>query len=392
MKTGLCALLLLLWACPLQADQRIWVDARINGQPARFIFDTGADRVLLFRNGAERLKLKFTQAPADSSGPSGTVGIGETEPCDVRLLGNQLRMSLGVVEMPNYLDMHADGVLGWGAVQNNILIIDALASEVRFAESVPAEAQSNGWTKLRLQKGSGFLCLEIPRGRNPAGVVLVDTGFTGGVAVPPEMWQAWSTVHPHRPTTLDSYFMPGAGLVVKEETWAGSLQFGPLLLTDVPLIEANQAQLALGSAGYEASLGLAALKRLDFIVDGKDGTAYVRLKNTPAPPYQHNRLGAVFVPPDSTSDELVAHLANDSPAQQAGICNGDILLKIGNLDATKWRSDPAVSPLSHFWTQPAGTRLDLTFKRQSATFKTTVMLRRILGPGQDTPSRANQDS
>lgn len=392
MRISYIVVLLLAWAGWVQADQRIWVNARINGHSARFIFDTGADRLLLFRSGAERLKLKFTQAASDSAGPSGTVGLGQTEPCDVHLLGNALRMSLGVVDMPDYLDMHADGVLGWGAVQNNILIIDALSSELRFAERLPIEPEAAGWTKLRLEPGSGFLSLEIPRLGSSPGVILVDTGFTGGVAVPPEAWRTWKLIHPRAPKTLDSYFMPGAGLVVKEETWAGTLQFGPLLLTDVPLIEANQAQLALGSSAYQASLGLAALKRLDFIVDGKDGTAYVRLKSSPPTPYQHNRLGAVFVPPDASSNSLVAHLANDSPAQQAGICDGDVLLKIGDIDATKWRSDPAVSPLSHFWMQPAGTRLDLTLKRQSATFKTTVMLRQILGPGLEPPSRANQDS
>ena len=374
----------------LEDPTRIWVDAEVNGKPARFIFDTGADRLILFRNGAERLNLTLTQPPSNSSGPSGTVGIGQTEPCDVRLLGNMIRTPLGVVEMPSFLDMHADGVLGWGAVQNNILAIDAVSSRIGFVEKVPAEAA--GWTKLRLQKGSGFLSLQIPHQGSTEGVVLVDTGFTGGVAVPPATWQAWKSAHAHGPATLDSYFMPGAGLVVKEETWANSIEFGPLLLSEVPLIEANQAQLALGSSAYEASLGLAALKRLDFIVDGKEGTAYVRLKHEPPVAYQHNRLGAVFVPPDSTSDNLVAHLATGSPAQRAGICNGDVLLKIGNLDATKWRSDPAVSPLSHFWMQPAGTRLDLTLKRQSATFKTTVMLRQILGPGQETPVRSNQDS
>jgi len=390
MKSGLLAILFCLWAGSIHADQRIWVDADVNGQSARFIFDTGADRLILFRNGAKRLKLKLTQAPSDSSGPSGTVGIGQTEPCDVRLLGNHLRMPLGVVEMPSFLDMHADGVLGWGAIQNNILAIDAISSRIEFAEKIPKEAA--GWTKLRLQKGSGFLSLEIPHDGSPAGVVLVDTGFTGGIAVPPAAWQAWKRTHLHAPVTLDSYFMPGAGLVVKEETWAGSMEFGPLVLTEVPLIEANQAQVALGSSSYEASLGLAALKRLDFIVDGRDGTAYIRLKSTLPVPYPHNRLGAVFVPSDARSDSLIAHLANGGPAQQAGVCNGDVLLKIGNLDVTKWRSDPAVSPLSHFWMQPAGTKLDLTLKRQSATFRTTVMLRQILGPGQDTPARPNQDS
>lgn len=388
MRSSFLAILMLCLAGLSRADQRIWLEARVNGQPARFIFDTGADRLILFRKSAERLKLKLTQTPSDSTTPSGMVGIGRTEPCEVRLLGNVLRMSIPVIEMPSYLEMHADGVLGWGAVQDNILEIDALTSQLMFTSKVPSE--SAGWTKLRLLAGSGFLSLEIPHPGSAAGILLVDTGFSSGVALPPSNWKQWKLAHPAAPATLDSYFMPGAGLVVKEETWAGSIGFGPLTLTDVPLTEANPAQIALGSSGYEGTLGLAALKRLDFVVDGTSGAAYLRPKKGAPVPYNHNRLGAVFVPPDSGGDELIAHLLKDSPAHDAGICDGDVLLKIGDLDATKWRSDPAVSPLSRFWMKPAGTRLDLTLRRQTATFRTSVLLRQILGP--DAAPRANQDS
>ncbi len=186
--------------------------------------------------------------------------------------------------------------------------------------------------------------------------------------------------------------MPGAGLVVREETWASAIGFGPLVLTEVPLIEANQSQTALGSVGYEASLGLAALKRLDFIVDGKRDLAYLRLKKTPPPLYEHNRLGAVFVPADSHNDNLIAKVTSSSPAHEAGICNGDVLLKIGKLDATKWRSDPAILPLSQFWMQPPDTKPDLTLERDSGTFKATVLLRQILTPGSGSPQKPNQRS
>ena len=47
----------------------------------------------------------------------------------------------------------------------------------------------------------------------------------------------------------------------------------PLILTGVPVTEASPTQVALGSPGFGASLGIAALKRLDFIVDGKHAMA-----------------------------------------------------------------------------------------------------------------------
>ena len=138
----------------------------------------------------------------------------------------------------------------------------------------------------------------------------------------------------------------------------------------------NEAQAALAT-NHEAILGIAALKQLDLIVDGKTGVAYVQPHSGPRA-RQHNRLGAIFAP-GHASDDLVAFVLDGSPAYEAGIRNGDVLLKIGNLDATKWPTDPAVLPLSRFWARPAGDKLDLTLKRGSETLQKTVVLKDILG-------------
>src|SRR5208282_245383 len=111
------------------------------------------------------------------------------------------------------------------------------------------------------------------------------------------------------------------------------------------------------------------------VVDGKRGVVWLRPKRTPPTPYWHNRLGAVFVPRTLQSDDLIAHVINGSPAFETGIRNGDRLLKIGDLDCTRWRSDPHVLPLSRFCDGPAGTKLEFTLQRGDSIFKTTAALR-----------------
>ncbi len=362
-----------------QADQRLWVEARINGDPARFIFDTGADRLLLFQRGADRLGLATTKPPVSApSTSSGAVPVGMTEPCDLQLWRVSLRTSLAVLEIPDYLHMGADGILGWGPLSENIVKIDASALKAVFLEAVPEEASA--WTRLQVETNSSFLFLRVPHQDGSVGKILVDTGFAGGVALHPKRWREWVQLNTNQPMTLDSYYMPGAGLVVRREGWARRLDFGPLNLTEIPVEEANRAQVAQGSSGYEGSLGLAALKRLDFIVDGIRGCAYLRLKEGPPPPYEHNRLGAVFVPSVPNSDDLVATVLDPSPAHEAGVRNRDVLLNIGALDVTKWRSDPAVLPLSRFWSQPAGTHIDLTVRRDGQRLPIRIRLRDILLP------------
>ena len=123
------------------------------------------------------------------------------------------------------------------------------------------------------------------------------------------------------------------------------------------------------------------------IIDAKGGFAYLRPKGTRPPPYGHNRLGAVFTPVDLQSEDLIARVVRGSPGWEAGIRNGDVLTRIGELDVTKWRTDPAVLPLSRFWARAAGTKIELSLRRGKEVFKTEVVLRQILSP--ETSSLGN---
>jgi hypothetical protein len=48
-------------------EERLWLDAKINGEPVRLCFDTGSDRVALLREAAQRLGLKVTDPPSDET-------------------------------------------------------------------------------------------------------------------------------------------------------------------------------------------------------------------------------------------------------------------------------------------------------------------------------------
>jgi len=287
-----------------------------------------------------------------------------------------------VIEMPPYIK-DADGVIGWPLISSNILQIDAIKDTVELLQNVPVDPS---WMKFRVKTNLDVLGFEVSDKKDKEMTVTIDTGKPNGVSVVPQMWREWKAAHTNELITLDAAYMPGAGLVVKEESWAQEISLGPLMLTDVPIMEADRAETTT-DIKFKASLGLAALKRLDIVIDGKHGIAYLRPKMTPPSPYWHNRLGAVFVPQDMQSNNLVAHVVDGSAAYEAGIRDDDVLLKIGELDTTKWRTDPNILPLSRFWNSPAGTKLELTLKRGGKIFKTTVILRNIIPP--DAPKNSN---
>ena len=360
-------------------DERIMLDGTINGKPVSLLFDTGASDLILFRKGAERLGLKVSDPPRGLQAAAGQVPVGESEVCDFVLGATRARTAFKVFEPPSYLHMGADGAVGWHPIRYNLIQVDAGLKQAKWLAAAPPESAT--WLKFRIRSQARVLCLEIPGQEENHGVLTVDTGSSRGVALNTERWHAWTAAHTNQPATLMAGYMPGAGTVVMEERWARELTFGPLVLTEAPIMLANLTEQAMASPGFEASLGLAALRRLDLIIDGDLGMAYLRPKSGPPSPYEYNRLGAVFAPTKEESNDLVARVIDGSPAFAAGIRNGDLLLKVGELDATKWRTDPKVLPLSRFWESPPGTKLELTLKRGTTTLKKTVVLRQILSPG-----------
>lgn len=366
-------------AAGMDADGKSFVvSGTINGKPATFTLDTGAEfGIVLFKPAAERLGLTFPEVPTSRGQPNGKTLIRMTEPYDVSAFDITGKIPFAIVNTPVPAD--TDGCIGWPLFKNNVLQIDANGGVLRTLEEVPREART--WTSLRLRSNSGVLCLETTDTQGK-GAILIDTGDTrNGVSLSPERWHEWTNSHPDRPKTLTESYSPGSGHLIGEESWAERLSLGAFTITRVPVTEAGRSQIALGC---DAALGITALQRLELVVDGNEGVAYVRVRSGPSRPYYYNRAGAVFSPRDlmgSAANHLIAHVLPGSPAYEANIRDGDVVLKVGQQWYTNW----TIGPTTLCSTRPAGTRVDLTLKRGDKTFSTTVVLRDIF-PANATPA------
>jgi len=386
------SVVVLSWFCVITVratDERIFIGAEINGKPVRFAFDTGTGiPFLLYSTSVEKFGLKITQPPQEiQPGPGQVVG-GWTEPARLNLGMTNVETQFGVVQIPAYAKWPEEGMLGWPAISNNIFSIDCVSHRIFVLTNV-LEA-SNGWVEFPVRTIEGDLTLEFPGEQGIKKIVALDTGDSYGVELSLQEWRQWKIHHTNQPTSISARLTLNSELLVSEEMWAQKIALGPLVLTDVSVMEADPKLDGLchsAETQYEATLGFAALKRLEVIIDGKRGIAYLRPKPTPPLPYEHNRLGAVFVPLGLQSNDLVAHVVVGSPAYEAGIRNDDLLQKIGTLDVTQWRTDTNVLPLSRFWDSPAGTKLKLTVKRGDKIIETTAVLRNILPP--DTLKNSN---
>ncbi len=225
-----------------------------------------------------------------------------------------------------------------------------------------------------------MLDLEVPHEDGSTGVVSIDTGSPYGFELSPRLWRQWKNTQPHARMTIRSELKLDA-LHVGEETLADKINIGPLILTNVPIMEGDSNLIKttwnpkhLGDK-LDGTLGLAALRHLDLVADGIHNTAYLRAKAAALGPYAYNHLGADFVPTEEHPYQGVARVVTGSPAYDAGIRNGDIVLQVDRVKVIGWTDD-----WRGRFELPAGTQLHFTLQRNGTNFETTATLRDILQP------------
>lgn len=367
--------------------ERLWCKVTINGFPARMQFDTGASEALLFSNSLARLHLPFVPFPETERQHYPPIVIGKTEPCHIDFGDGIHKAELFVCKTPPeypQAEDTGDGVLGWSNFRSNAIVLAVGTSGFRILPNLPSDIA--GYIPFRIDTNATVLTLTRQLNTEHGIRILVDTGASLGLRLPLAKWKAWKEAHSTQPVTVTA-FWGQRGTEVSEQAWADNYTIGPLrwrpgisCIRDRGLDEA-----------YDACLGIDALKHLEILLDAQRGLAYLRQRD-PRRDFnrRHNRLGALFLPGGQESNALLAYVASPSPAQEADIRSGDLLLRINELDTTRWRTDPGILPLGRFWQQPAGTQLTLTLQRGEQTLTKTVTLMNILPPdAMSRPLEAN---
>ncbi|HWB58198.1 MAG TPA: tetratricopeptide repeat protein, partial [Chthoniobacteraceae bacterium] len=352
------------------ATRRIWLDGAINGRTIRLGYDTGSSATALFKSTADRLGLKIIPNPKDV--PYYAIAPNRTDDIDLALGNNAVRESLNLIDVFSFLDAEADGLLSWNdfnAGDGKVLRIDAGKGSLETIDPPPDLAQ---WTKWNLASDSDILILE---GKTGDGTVRigVDTGDEAGVALNADRWKQFRAAHAAQPATVAGGWFPAQHMAITEILRSAELSLGEMTLKDVPVRE-----MVPGQGGFskcDAVIGLYALSGFEFIIDRKNGVAYTRPIAHPADQYSYNSIGAIFVPKDIDNpkdNDLVAYVMKGSPAERAGVRNGDIVVQSSFTDAKDWRSDTENSQVQSPDHKP-GSKLTLQLKRGAKSLTITMV-------------------
>jgi len=377
----LCLIVVVTCVCtgsPAQDQGMMAFDANINGQPVRLAFDTGAELTVLFERTAKRLGLEVAPPSADAQPAPGKVKVGFTQECQFQFAGHTWPMRFAVADLPGFLKPGVDGLIGWGSIKDNVIEIRHNPNKLVIRSELGIDPAN--WSCFPLRSESNLLIVQIPKSDGSPAEVLIDTGAASGVDLTQDRWK--DAVHPQWPSTLSAVYIMGRGLLVLQESWAKELIFEGLRFTEIPVSQGITPKASVVAGKLDAVFGLYAISCFSWVIDGTTNKIYLKPNNVTRVPrkYHYNRLGAVFVPRDvQRTNALLAHVVESSPAYKAGIRPGDELLRINDIDATKWRTDRSVMPLSRFWDQPAGAKLNLEIQREGQTRQLTVTLEEIFG-------------
>jgi tetratricopeptide (TPR) repeat protein len=274
---------------------------QINGRPARMIFISSLGASLVLEEGANRLGLKgdpfsaLTQVKSGGQEFSAPILVFRDPLQNVPWVLRQLvkishpflyRQFKGLYDQ---VTKSLEGVVGWPEVRNNILVFDSDQRVIRRVEQLPPETAD--WLKWRVVP-AGFLALEVPLAGGKKGVLYIDTADNRSIMLAPTPWKEWTQAHPL--ATMVSRKVWALPLIIstKHEAAADKVELGPLTVTDVAIEDMggeDAGRLLDEIPADEAtvwSLGTGALSRLDLIVDGRNGWAYVHPKSplTTVPP------------------------------------------------------------------------------------------------------------
>jgi tetratricopeptide (TPR) repeat protein len=360
--------------------ERLRIEARINGKPVGLFLDTGTfARFVLFEDALPLLGLKNPHpglVPA-STGP-GVLSPIVGPACAWSILGTNFdALSAILADVPLFPGEDYAGIVGWSAMRDNIWVFDLARGKVATVKEVPAEARN--WQRFEIGTFHNVLLLRSKPAAGSDICIAIDTGLPDGLELPPALWKAWKARHVDAEMAVREDHMIGKKWPFSEWAWANKIQMGSVELHDISIGETDEAYLNEAPTGTVFAIGLEGLKRMELVVDGPHQVAFLRPNPEPALPPQHNRFGAIFYQLYSKSGDLIAYVAERSPAARAGLRNGEVLSKIDGEDAISLWNQPLFNQ-EVFWQKPAGTTYQLEVKRDGAVVLLSVKLEDIFRP------------
>lgn len=338
-------------------DERLAVSGTIAGQPATFILDTANQQGFVIAEAdARRFGLQADRQPP----PEAVLFEAISKPVEVILPGGHTRqVDFAILKETGAPGFGLDALIGWPVLKAYVMHYDRQRRILAIGSDVQPQLADGRSVPI---VPSHDLVFDAGTGDDPLPVLL-DSGWSGGVMLSAPLWAEWRRDNPQLPHTYGSTYWFATGYVELEQVLAKELRLGRVTLTNVLV-----SPLPDGLTETAAMIGLAAFANHVLVVDGPGGSIWIGEASASRAMPAYNRLGATFGP------DMSARVASNSPAAEADIRDGDILVEIDGQAPDAY----AATVEGHVWAQPASTAIQLTLRRESEIVRRRVTLRDFL--------------
>ncbi|MBW4040264.1 MAG: PDZ domain-containing protein [Acidobacteria bacterium] len=351
----------------IPAEDGLIFKMKINGQgPFRTVFDTGAENIVS-ANFAKRLGLKIEEAPVHFQAIGGAITV-HTAHVDTLTIGDLTvrDQTFNVLDIPSGSG-NPEMLVGWELMRRFAVRLDPEHNQITFFDAPHFHYTGTGTAvPLILSKYGNGAEIHAQVDSIP-GIFLLDTGNQKGSFLNfgfVKKHDLVSALH----ARYKGYNGRGFG-GSSPEAWFTRLHTLTVGDSEIrnPLIRLQTKQD--GDYTDAGNIGQDILSRFTLTVDCMRGVMYLEKNTGWDKPEIFNRAGLILDPIDGVDNVMT--VLPGSPAEVSGIKPGDSITEINGQKPTDDPNDPA-------FTQPVGTIVELTIRRNNTVRVYHVTLKDML--------------
>ena len=307
----------------------IIVPVMIRGETYRFLFDTGAplsiSHQIQQKHGFKRISKGHIVDSDQNRQKIQYVQVDSLKIADIPFYG-QTAFVADFRANPVLECLQLDGILGSNLMRYCNWTIDYETSQLIFASALDSTSYSQ-LPSLPFRYDRQFdLMVDLSIGNKPLKNLEVDYGSNGVLMIPEEIFDtlqlAGIITEPFHTVGQKQSGLIGEAVKTEQRIAFGdSLVIGDVILDDIMI-----------RSGRKGLIGHDILSRFIVSIDSKRELLYLQKKELKS---DNRSFGFVLQPDDQSPGLRVQRLVEGSPAEQAGLQIGTLVIKINDLDLTK---------------------------------------------------------